>query len=174
MTASTGEEFRTDEGFRTDGESGTSDGFRPDTGFRTDERPRADERPRSAADLRTDGGGAPDPARPLPAARRRTPRHETRALLRAHLAAATGYRHLTRHCAVCARLLRLATDPLTASQAAEPAEEPPDPSGTPTGPREAAVRAAGAPRGDAPPPGGSGPVHDGRSATRRDESPPAT
>ncbi|WP_261991805.1 DUF6274 family protein [Streptomyces sp. OR43] len=49
--------------------------------------------------------------------RRRTPRHEIRALLRAHLAAASGYRHLTRHCAVCARLLRLAMDPLTASGA---------------------------------------------------------
>lgn len=49
--------------------------------------------------------------------RRRTPRHEIRALLRAHLAAASGYRHLTRHCAVCARLLRLAMEPLTASGA---------------------------------------------------------
>ncbi|MFJ4469698.1 DUF6274 family protein [Streptomyces sp. NPDC089424] len=40
-------------------------------------------------------------------------RHETRALLRAHLAAASSYRHLTRHCPVCHRLLRLAlaTDP---------------------------------------------------------------
>ncbi|MFC5719529.1 DUF6274 family protein [Streptomyces gamaensis] len=37
-------------------------------------------------------------------------RHETRALLRAHLAAASGYRHLTRHCAVCHRLLRLAQE----------------------------------------------------------------
>ncbi|MFI9721204.1 DUF6274 family protein [Streptomyces sp. NPDC052396] len=37
-------------------------------------------------------------------------RHETRALLRAHLAAATGYRHLTRHCPVCHRLLRLAQE----------------------------------------------------------------
>ncbi|NLU68493.1 DUF6274 family protein [Streptomyces sp. HNM0574] len=36
------------------------------------------------------------------------PRHETRALLRAHLAAATRYRHSTRHCPVCHRLLRLA------------------------------------------------------------------
>ncbi|MCX3062460.1 DUF6274 family protein [Streptomyces beihaiensis] len=35
-------------------------------------------------------------------------RHETRALLRAHLAAASGYRHLTRHCPVCHQLLRLA------------------------------------------------------------------
>ncbi|MFF8833737.1 DUF6274 family protein [Streptomyces sp. NPDC015131] len=39
-----------------------------------------------------------------------TARHETRALLRAHLAAASGYRHLTRHCPVCHRLLRLAME----------------------------------------------------------------
>ncbi|WP_328748562.1 DUF6274 family protein [Streptomyces sp. NBC_00285] len=39
-----------------------------------------------------------------------TARHETRALLRAHLSAATSYRHLTRHCAICHRLLRLAMD----------------------------------------------------------------
>lgn len=37
-------------------------------------------------------------------------RHETRALLRAHLSAASGYRHLTRHCPVCHRLLRLAQE----------------------------------------------------------------
>ncbi|MDF3141382.1 MULTISPECIES: DUF6274 family protein [unclassified Streptomyces] len=35
-------------------------------------------------------------------------RHETRALLRAHLSAATSYRHLTRHCPICHHLLRLA------------------------------------------------------------------
>ncbi|MFJ9111134.1 DUF6274 family protein [Streptomyces sp. NPDC102283] len=40
-----------------------------------------------------------------------TARHEIRALLRAHLAAASAYRHLTRHCAVCHRLLRLAMEP---------------------------------------------------------------
>ncbi|MEU2066982.1 DUF6274 family protein [Streptomyces anulatus] len=40
-----------------------------------------------------------------------TARHETRALLRAHLAAASAYRHLTRYCAVCHRLLRLAMEP---------------------------------------------------------------
>ncbi|GAA4912075.1 DUF6274 family protein [Streptomyces coeruleoprunus] len=39
-----------------------------------------------------------------------TARHETRALLRAHLAAASGYRHLTRRCAVCHRLLKLAME----------------------------------------------------------------
>ncbi|WP_055568366.1 DUF6274 family protein [Streptomyces atriruber] len=38
-------------------------------------------------------------------------RHETRALLRAHLAAATRYRHVTRHCPICHRLLRLALEP---------------------------------------------------------------
>ncbi|MEU6481759.1 DUF6274 family protein [Streptomyces sp. NPDC047017] len=36
--------------------------------------------------------------------------HRTRALLRAHLAAASSYRHLTRHCPVCHRLLRLTMD----------------------------------------------------------------
>ncbi|NGO46416.1 DUF6274 family protein [Streptomyces ureilyticus] len=35
-------------------------------------------------------------------------RHETRALLRAHLQAASGYRHLTRHCPICHRLQKLA------------------------------------------------------------------
>ncbi|MGQ4382341.1 DUF6274 family protein [Streptomyces sp. SAS_270] len=40
-----------------------------------------------------------------------TARHETRALLRAHLSAATGYRHLTRHCPICHQLLRLAMQP---------------------------------------------------------------
>ncbi|MFI9650136.1 DUF6274 family protein [Streptomyces sp. NPDC052040] len=38
-------------------------------------------------------------------------RHETRALLRAHLSAASGYRHLTRRCAVCHQLLQLAMEP---------------------------------------------------------------
>ncbi|UGY92753.1 DUF6274 family protein [Streptomyces gobiensis] len=38
------------------------------------------------------------------------PRHETRALLRAHLSAATRYRHVTRHCPICHRLLRLALE----------------------------------------------------------------
>jgi hypothetical protein len=38
-------------------------------------------------------------------------RHATRALLRAHLAAASGYRHLTRNCPVCHQLLRLAMEP---------------------------------------------------------------
>ncbi|MFJ8943751.1 DUF6274 family protein [Streptomyces sp. NPDC102395] len=38
--------------------------------------------------------------------------HETRALLRAHLSAASSYRHLTRHCPICHRLLRLAESDL--------------------------------------------------------------
>ncbi|GLV78627.1 DUF6274 family protein [Streptomyces hygroscopicus] len=46
-----------------------------------------------------------------------TAKHETRALLRAHLAAATGYRHFTRHCPVCHRLLRLAMEPTGAEEA---------------------------------------------------------
>ncbi|MEU1407621.1 DUF6274 family protein [Streptomyces sp. NPDC005728] len=35
-------------------------------------------------------------------------RHETRALLRAHLSAASSFGHLTRHCPICHHLLRLA------------------------------------------------------------------
>ena len=62
-------------------------------------------------------------------------RHETRALLRAHLSAASGYRHLTRHCPVCHRLLRLAL---------EPGRDPRDPSGGPE-------TAQGAPEGESPP-----------------------
>ncbi|MFI2645893.1 DUF6274 family protein [Streptomyces sp. NPDC018610] len=52
-------------------------------------------------------------------------RHETRALLRAHLAAASSYRHFTRRCPVCHHLLRLAMDsaPRTAPDAPETALE---------------------------------------------------
>ncbi|WP_078600494.1 DUF6274 family protein [Streptomyces violens] len=39
-----------------------------------------------------------------------TGRHETGALLRAHLSAAAGFRHATRLCPVCRRLLRLALE----------------------------------------------------------------
>ncbi|WP_256103772.1 DUF6274 family protein [Streptomyces sp. ODS05-4] len=52
-----------------------------------------------------------------------TARHETRALLRAHLAAASGYRHLTGACAVCHRLLALAIE---AREPAYTAEGEPD------------------------------------------------
>ncbi|MFE1880554.1 DUF6274 family protein [Streptomyces diastatochromogenes] len=48
-------------------------------------------------------------------------RHETRALLRAHLAAASSYRHLTRHCPICHHLLRLAMD--TGPRSQDPSEE---------------------------------------------------
>ncbi|MEU1849139.1 DUF6274 family protein [Streptomyces sp. NPDC019990] len=58
-------------------------------------------------------------------------RHETRALLRAHLAAASSYRHLTRHCPICHRLLRLAMEAVEsvprAAQAREEAVEDPRP-----------------------------------------------
>ncbi|MGA4849846.1 DUF6274 family protein [Streptomyces sp. G5(2025)] len=54
---------------------------------------------------------AASPAPSVPSAPSAAARHETRALLRAHLAAATSYRHLTRHCAICHRLLRLALEP---------------------------------------------------------------
>ncbi|AZP18838.1 DUF6274 family protein [Streptomyces aquilus] len=52
-------------------------------------------------------------------------RHETRALLRAHLSAASSYRHLTRHCPICHQLLRLAMDsaPRGPQDTGEPAED---------------------------------------------------
>ncbi|MFD4593601.1 DUF6274 family protein [Streptomyces rubiginosohelvolus] len=56
-------------------------------------------------------------------------RHETRALLRAHLAAASAYGHLTRHCAVCHRLLRLAMEPGATAEPEGAAEAPEDVSG---------------------------------------------
>ncbi|WP_432149283.1 DUF6274 family protein [Streptomyces sp. bgisy029] len=77
-----------------------------------------------------------------------TARHETRALLRAHLAAAYGYGHLTRHCPVCHRLLRLAMEPGEGGQggegtrkpggaAPEPPYEPQEPRSRPGGPTTA-------------------------------------
>ncbi|MFF3774792.1 DUF6274 family protein [Streptomyces sp. NPDC002232] len=53
-------------------------------------------------------------------------RHDTRALLRAHLAAASRYGHLTRHCVVCHRLLRLAMELPDPEEPEEP-EEPENP-----------------------------------------------
>ncbi|MHA5047910.1 DUF6274 family protein [Streptomyces sp. SD15] len=50
-------------------------------------------------------------------------RHETRALLRAHLSAASGYRHLTRHCPICHQLLRLAMEPSPRREEGEAAVE---------------------------------------------------
>ncbi|MFK0229290.1 DUF6274 family protein [Streptomyces sp. NPDC004290] len=49
-------------------------------------------------------------------------RHDTRALLRAHLAAASRYGHLTRHCVVCHRLLRLAMELPDPEEPDEPEE----------------------------------------------------
>lgn len=69
-----------------------------------------------------------------------TARHETRALLRAHLAAASAYRHLTRHCAVCHRLLRLAMEPggdgerRAPGALPRPRRVPPDAKAPPDGP----------------------------------------
>ncbi|MFE9771024.1 DUF6274 family protein [Streptomyces sp. NPDC005931] len=58
-------------------------------------------------------------------------RHETRALLRAHLAAASSYRHLTRHCPICHHLLRLAMDsaprPSDSGEDPQPPERPAEP-----------------------------------------------
>ncbi|MFC7791657.1 DUF6274 family protein [Streptomyces cinereoruber] len=50
-------------------------------------------------------------------------RHDTRALLRAHLAAASRYGHLTRHCVICHRLLRLAMEAPEAAMEAPEASE---------------------------------------------------
>ncbi|MEU6374053.1 DUF6274 family protein [Streptomyces sp. NPDC046909] len=57
-------------------------------------------------------------------------RHETRALLRAHLSAASSYRHLTRHCPICHQLLQLAMDsaPRAAGEAADEVVEDESPS----------------------------------------------
>ncbi|MCR8946968.1 DUF6274 family protein [Streptomyces sp. OUCMDZ-4982] len=74
-----------------------------------------------------------------------TARHETRALLRAHLAAASGYGHLTRHCPVCHRLLRLAMEQGESGTALEPPSvDPadPEPAEGSYGPRERAGRPA--------------------------------
>ncbi|WP_326814654.1 MULTISPECIES: DUF6274 family protein [unclassified Streptomyces] len=81
-----------------------------------------------------------------------TARHETRALLRAHLAAASGYRHLTRHCPICHRLLRLAMEPAADSMepvtgfleyvTASGATHPPEPPGLPGEASAAAVDTA--------------------------------
>ncbi|ALO09854.1 DUF6274 family protein [Streptomyces gardneri] len=53
-------------------------------------------------------------------------RHDTRALLRAHLAAASRYGHLTDRCVVCHRLLRLVME-LPEPEEPEEDESPTDP-----------------------------------------------
>ncbi|WP_370531699.1 DUF6274 family protein [Streptomyces venezuelae] len=65
-------------------------------------------------------------------------RHDTRALLRAHLAAASRYGHLTRHCVVCHRLLRLAME------LPEP-PEPPEPGRAEDGPQGGPQEGPGGP-----------------------------
>ncbi|MDI5962094.1 DUF6274 family protein [Streptomyces sp. SL13] len=75
------------------------------------------ERGRAGSAEPVAGGPARDPG-PVPgdppaaaAGPRPASRHETRALLRAHLSAAAGSGpHLTRHCGTCHRLLRLALE----------------------------------------------------------------
>ncbi|GGT54596.1 DUF6274 family protein [Streptomyces purpureus] len=63
-----------------------------------------------------------------------TARHETRALLRAHLAAASRYGHATRLCPICHRLLRLAME-LPADETDDAVAPPPDAGDeSPTGP----------------------------------------
>ncbi|MFE7814765.1 DUF6274 family protein [Streptomyces sp. NPDC057433] len=65
-------------------------------------------------------------------------RHETRALLRAHLSAASSFGHHTRHCPVCHRLLRLAMDSAPRTpEASEPTQQPARPAES-TGPTESA------------------------------------
>ncbi|MFD6416471.1 DUF6274 family protein [Streptomyces sp. NPDC060194] len=57
-------------------------------------------------------------------------RHETRALLRAHLSAVAGYRHRTDHCPVCHRLLLLAlVDDPDGGEGADPGDRGPAPRG---------------------------------------------
>ncbi|MGW1268569.1 DUF6274 family protein [Streptomyces sp. NPDC002491] len=71
-------------------------------------------------------------------------RHETRALLRAHLSAASSYRHLTRHCPICHRLLKLAMDGASRGpQAPERAPERPADSESPA-PRDTDTTGAAA------------------------------
>ncbi|GCD44693.1 DUF6274 family protein [Streptomyces paromomycinus] len=98
-------------------------------------------------------------------------RHETRALLRAHLSAATGYRHLTRHCPVCARLLRLAMEPRSRAAGAPATDSDARTSARPfRGPSTAPDAAPGtdpAPREE--PSAGTAAPEEGRG----DQSPPA-
>ncbi|MFI5984264.1 DUF6274 family protein [Streptomyces sp. NPDC051555] len=52
-------------------------------------------------------------------------RDELRALLRAHLAASGGRRHLTRHCLLCNRLMRLAREAAREAERRTEGETPP-------------------------------------------------
>ncbi|MEV7234587.1 DUF6274 family protein [Streptomyces sp. NPDC051020] len=93
-----------------------------------------------------------------------TARHETRALLRAHLAAASGYRHLTRHCPICHLLLRLAMEPVAASRPVPPPEPPASSSRAPAAVQESAALAAPM----------AAPEEQNRADRTEDESPAAT
>ncbi|MEU9710816.1 DUF6274 family protein [Streptomyces sp. NPDC047967] len=100
-------------------------------------------------------------------------RHETRALLRAHLAAASAYGHLTRHCAVCHRLLRLAMEPGAAAESGGASEPAPDATEAAPDPTEPAPDATGA----APDPAGASAARAGvrgRPGGHEDQRPPAT
>ncbi|MEU9360875.1 DUF6274 family protein [Streptomyces sp. NPDC048301] len=105
-------------------------------------------------------------------------RHETRALLRAHLAAASGYRHLTLHCPVCHRLLRLALEPLTEPQAPHDAPGSGSATEAPHAPQEAAGTPGRHLTADPPPnrlPTSRSVAEGGpESRTPGDESPPTT
>ncbi|MFE9461541.1 DUF6274 family protein [Streptomyces californicus] len=105
-----------------------------------------------------------------------TARHEIRALLRAHLAAASAYRHLTRYCVVCHRLLRLAMEPGGDGAAASSATGPPAPPAGPSTASGAAPEARRRPDGGADSPGGAeseartpGPKRTGRPVKRTAE-----
>ncbi|MEV1047145.1 DUF6274 family protein [Streptomyces sp. NPDC049916] len=94
-------------------------------------------------------------------------RHETRALLRAHLAAASGYRHLTRRCAVCHRLLRLAMEPGEPEERRERDEA--DRRGAPSGPFATSQDADRRPNGQTSQDEGDG--ADGRYKAERPSGP---
>ncbi|MFJ9430622.1 DUF6274 family protein [Streptomyces sp. NPDC101490] len=88
-------------------------------------------------------------------------RHDTRALLRAHLAAAARFGHLTRHCAVCHRLLRLAMEGGEGPEAVGYGRQAPGP----PNPSAPSVRAAPPePHGSAGTGEGSGDGGDGGTA----------
>ncbi|MFS8203370.1 DUF6274 family protein (plasmid) [Streptomyces sp. CWNU-52B] len=61
-----------------------------------------------------------------------TARHETRALLRAHLSAASGHPHRTRHCPICHRLLRLASESAPDDLEGAPESTPEDETSSPS------------------------------------------
>lgn len=71
-------------------------------------------------------------------------RHGTSALLRAHLSAAAGFRHVTRLCPVCCRLLRLAIERTPESPHVMIAATPPATASPAAAVSSASARAAGA------------------------------